>query len=99
MAREVIRPQFVHLEKDNNNIIGLWHGWDRLVNPHIEHKGRADRGQDGIRSLRNIGMNPNEMDNLFIEVNIASFHTGENLTSPFVRGARQGRCAYYAKIK
>jgi hypothetical protein len=88
-GKRIIRPQFVNIEKDNNNIIGLWHGWDRLVNPHIEHKGRADRGQDGIRSLRNIRMNPNEMDNLFIEVNIASFHTGENLTSPFVRGARK----------
>ena len=87
--KRVIRPEFVNIEKDNNNIIGLWHGWDRLVNPHIEHKGRADRGQDGIRSLRNIRMNPNEMDNLFIEVNITSFHTGENLTSPFVKGARK----------
>ncbi len=87
--KRVIRPEFVNIEKDNNNIIGLWHGWDRLVNPHIEHKGRADRGQDGIRSLSNIRMNPNEMDNLFIEVNITSFHTGENLTSPFVKGARK----------
>ena len=87
--KRVIRSEFVNIEKDNNNIIGLWHGWDRLVNPHIEHKGRADRGRDGIRSLRNIIMNPNEMDNLFIEVNITSFHTGENLTSPFVKGARR----------
>jgi len=87
--KKVIRPEFVHLEKNNNNIIGLWHGWDRLVNPHIEHKGRADRGQDGIRSLYHLEINHKKIDNLFIEVNIIAFQTGENLKSPFVRGAKQ----------
>lgn len=87
--KKVIRPEFVHLEKNNNNIIGLWHGWDRLVNPHIEHKGRADRGQDGIRSLYHLEINYKKIDNLFIEVNITAFQTGENLKSPFVRGAKQ----------
>ena len=87
--KKVIRPEFVHLEKNNNNIIGLWHGWDRLVNPHIEHKGRADRGQDGIRSLYHLEIDYKKIDNLFIEVNIIAFQTGENLKSPFVRGAKQ----------
>ena len=87
--KRVIRPEFVHLEKNNNNIIGLWHGWDRLINSHIEHKGRADKGQDGIRSLYNIGIAPEKIDNLFIEVNITSFQTGESLKSPYVSGARR----------
>ena len=87
-GKRIIRPQFVNIEKNNKNIIGLWHGWDRLINPHIEHKGRADRGQDGIRSLYRVGITPNKIDDLFIEVNVTSFQTGESLNSPYVKGAR-----------
>jgi len=87
-GKRIIRPQFVNIEKSNKNIIGLWHGWDRLINPHIEHKGRADKGQDGIRSLYRVGITPNKIDDLFIEVNVTSFQTGESLNSPYVKGAR-----------
>jgi len=86
--KRIIRPQFINIEKNNKNIIGLWHGWDRLINPHIEHKGRADRGQDGIRSLYRVALSPNKIDDLFIEVNVTSFQTGESLNSPYVKGAR-----------
>ena len=87
-GKRIIRPQFVNTEKSNKNIIGLWHGWDRLINPHLEHKGRVDKGQDGIRSLYRVGITPNKIDDLFIEVNVTSFQTGESLNSPYVKGAR-----------
>jgi len=86
-GKKVIRPQFIQIEKDNKNIIGLWHGWERLINPHIEHKMQADKGQDGVRSLYRIGMTPINIDDLFIEVNITSFQTRESLNSPYVKGA------------
>lgn len=86
--KRIIRPEFIHIEKNNKNIIGLWHGWDRLINPHIEEKGWRDTGRDGIRSLYNINMKVEKFTELFLEVNITSFETGESLNSPFVRGAR-----------
>jgi len=86
--KKIMRPQFVSVEKDNSKIIGLWHGWDRLISPNIENKMRYDKGVDGIMSLRKVRFGTTDMDSLFSEVNVVSFTTGESLSSPFVRHAK-----------
>ena len=30
----IVRNQFVHAQNQTRNIISLWHGWDRLLNPN-----------------------------------------------------------------
>ena len=86
--KNVIRPDFVHTEKGNENIIGLWHGWDRLINSHVENKMKHDNGFDGIVSLTKIKFNPIDMTDTFIDLQILSFETGESLASPYVKGAK-----------
>ena len=41
-------------QDDADKIIGLWHGWDRLINPNIHNKMAYDSGWDGIVSLHKV---------------------------------------------
>jgi len=97
LGKHVIRPQFVSSEKDNKNIVGLWHGWDRLINTHIENKYKYDNGSDGIRSLSNIVYNVVPDGDNIVEVNVTAFSTGESLNSPFVSGAKMRHSRFHAK--
>ena len=93
----ISRNEFVNIHKNNKNIISLWHGWDRLISPNIEPKWKHDNGRDGIRSLRNITMNCQELNDNFLELNITSFETGEPLSSPFVRGAKMRNARFHVR--
>ena len=85
--KKIIYPQFVSSEKDNKNIIGLWHGWERLINNNLEYKARYKMREmkDGLSSLYNIRFEEDNMNDIFYEINIRGFETGETMKSPYVR--------------
>ena len=84
----ITRNEFVSIDKNNKNIISLWHGWERLISPNIEPKWKFDNGIDGIRSIKNIKMTEKKIKHRIFEINVYSFETGENMNSPFVKNAK-----------
>jgi hypothetical protein len=94
--KKIKYDNFVECQKDNKNIIGLWHGWDRLINDDL--KKRADfriKGMiEGINKLENIDYSVDIIDNLFIELNIMKFDTGETTKSSYVKNAKNINARY-----
>lgn len=88
LNKKIIYPDFISSEKNNKNIIGLWHGWERVVNNNLEYKARYKMHEmkDGLSSIYNIRYDELHMEGIFGEININSFETGENKNSPYVRG-------------
>jgi len=91
------------VQDDMKDIIGLWHGWDRLINPNIHNKMVYDRThgrQDGIRCLRNVRYTEKADDKDKISmIDVYSFTTNESLNSPFVKGAKMADARYYKSFK
>ena len=90
--------------QDNmEDIIGLWHGWERLINPNIHNKMVYDRTHgrhDGIRCLQNIHYTEKGCDKEKISmIDIHTFTTNESLNSPFVNGAKIVDARYYKTFK
>jgi len=73
----VDRSTFLKGGSDEDKLITLWHGWDRLINKNILPKIKAYSDLDGITIIKNIQYDVvNIKDNVDI-VNITHFLTGE----------------------
>ena len=48
--------EFTHAEKQADKVIGLWHGWNRLINPKRVLESTNDTGRSGISSVHSIKM-------------------------------------------
>jgi len=83
--------QFVDYNDNNQNIIGLWHGWDRNINDKLEFRARYRMNEmiEGIKTLNNVKYNVNVIDNIFIELNIYSFETGDSYNSPYLQNIQK----------
>ena len=101
MRIRVDKSKRVCTQEGADNIIGLWHGWDRLINPNIHNKMAHDNGQDGISCLHHVKYNEDVFpENSRISmVHVNSFNTAESLSSPFVRGAKQANARFFATFK
>lgn len=97
----------LHVEKDTKDIISLWHGWERLINPNIHNKMIHDSGHDGISSLRGVKYEDRDLesgwgwhsDQKVRTVRVTYFSTQESLSSPFVRGAKMRNSRHYGSFK
>ena len=85
--KQIIYPNFVQLDKENTKIIGLWHGWDRVISGNIQEKLVNDNNRDGINTLSNVKFSLANIEGEFDEINVSSFTTNEPLSSKFVRYA------------
>ena len=84
----VDRSKFLNGGGDEDKLITLWHGWDRLINKQILPKFKAYSDLDGITIIKNIQYDVvNIKDNVDI-VNVTQFLTGERERIA-VRGARR----------
>jgi len=95
--------QLLQVQDNMENIIGLWHGWDRLINPNIHNKIVYDKTHgrhDGIRCLRNVNYTENKCEKERIStIDVHTFITNESLNSPFVKGAKMADARYYKTFK
>jgi len=95
--------QLLQVQDNMENIIGLWHGWDRLINPNIHNKMVYDRTHgrhDGIRCLRNVNYTESKCEKEKIStIDVHTFTTNESLNSPFVKGAKMADARYYKSFK
>jgi len=89
----VDRSTFLNGGGDEDKLITLWHGWDRLINKKIQPKFKAHSNLDGIAIIKNIQYDvENIKDNVDI-VNITHFLTGER-EQVAVRGAQRLNSRY-----
>ena len=84
-------------------VSGLWHGWERLINPNIHNKMIYDKTHgrhDGIRCLRNVNYTESKYEKEKIStIDVHTFTTNESLNSPFVKGAKMADARYYKTFK
>ena len=72
------RSRFIQAGSQEDQVITLWHGWDRLINNKIFAKFKATSSIDGVTIIKNIKFDTKEIsENIYI-VNVTSFITGEN---------------------
>lgn len=87
LGKKIIYNEFVQYSDDNKNIIGLGHGWNRKINDKLEFRARFRINEmiEGIKTLSQVRYTASNMDNLFIELNVNNFETGDNLNSPYIK--------------
>ena len=72
------RSNFLRGGVDEDKLITLWHGWDRLINPIIKRKFTTTSNIDGFSIIKELSCNKDKIsENVFI-VNVTSFKTGED---------------------
>ena len=77
---------FVEYSDDNKNIIELGHGWQRSINDKLEFRARYRMNEmiEGLQTLTNLNYKPTQIDNIFIELNVNGFETGDDFNSPYL---------------
>jgi hypothetical protein len=87
LGKKIIYNEFVQYSDDNKNIIGLGHGWNRKINDKLEFRARFRINEmiEGIKTLSQVRYTASNMDNIFIELNVNNFETGDNLNSPYIK--------------
>ena len=73
----VDRSKFLQGGVDEDQLITLWHGWNRLINKQILPKFVTSSNMDGIAIIRNIQYNTENIKDNVTMVNITNFQTGE----------------------
>ncbi len=89
----VDRSKFLQGGVDEDKLITLWHGWDRLINKQILPKFEAQSLMDGITILRNIQYNIENISDNVDMVNVTYFTTGER-EKIAIRGAQHLNSRY-----
>ena len=75
---KINRTNFLHATKDEDKLITLWHGWDRLINKKIFQKFTATSNYDGLRLIKNLRYIPEILFDNFSIIHVNHFETGEN---------------------
>lgn len=86
LGKKITYHEFVEYSDNNTNIIGLGHGWDRKINDKLEFRARYRMNEmiEGIKTLKNVTYNAVNIDNRFIELNVNTFETGDDINSPYI---------------
>ena len=84
---KIVYPQFVHAQTDTKNIISLWHGWDRLLNPDTGLQ-KLHYTKDSLWTILNIKHNEVKIEDKMWMVNITNFTVPITDKSTIVKNAR-----------
>lgn len=86
LGKKFIYNEFVEYSDDNKNIIELGHGWQRSINDKLEFRARYRMNEmiEGLQTLTNLNYKPTQIDNIFIELNVNGFETGDDFNSPYL---------------
>ena len=86
LKMKIVYPQFVHAQTNTKNIISLWHGWDRLLNPNTGLQ-KMHYHRDSLWSMLNIKYNAVKLEDKIWMVNVTSFEVPITEKAPIVKSA------------
>jgi len=84
---KIIYPQFVHAQAHTKNIIGLWHGWDRLLNPNTGLQ-KLHYHSDSLWTMLSIKWNDVKLEDRIWMVNVTNFDVPITDKNSIVKNAR-----------
>ena len=83
----IIYPQFVHAQLNTKNIISLWHGWDRLLNPNTGLS-KHHHHRDSFWLISDIKYDEEKIENRISMINVTGFEVPITEKSHIVTQAR-----------
>lgn len=84
---KIVYPQFVHAQKNTKNIIGLWHGWDRLLNPNTGLQ-KLHYQSDSLWTMLSMKWNDVKLEDKIWMVNVTDFDVPITDKNPIVKNAK-----------
>ena len=87
LKMRIIYPQFVHAQNNTKNIISLWHGWDRLLNPNTGLQ-KLHYQRDSLWSILNIKYNAVKLEDKIWMIDVTSFDVPITDKSQIVKNAK-----------
>ena len=84
---KIVYPQFVHAQKNTKNIIGLWHGWDRLLNPNTGLQ-KLHYQRDSLWTMLSMKWNDVKLEDKIWMVNVTDFDVPITDKNPIVKNAK-----------
>ena len=100
LKKRITYNEFIEYSEDNKNIITLGHGWNRKINDKLEYRARYRMNEmiEGIKTITNLNYNTVNIDNIFIELNVNNFETGDNLNSPYMNNIKIKDARYNVRL-
>lgn len=100
LKKHISYNEFVPYTNDNKNIISLSHGWNREINDKLEFRARfrVEEMIEGISTLLNVKYESFDIDNIFIELNVNSFNTGDHPNSPYIKNIKMKDARYNTRM-
>jgi len=87
IGMKIVYPQFVHAQSGTKNIISLWHGWDRLLNPNTGLQ-KLHYQKDSLWSMLSIKWDDVKLEDKIWMVNVTDFDVPITVKNPIVQNAR-----------
>ena len=84
---KIVYPQFVHAQSNTKNIIGLWHGWDRLLNPDTGLQ-KLHYQKDSLWTMLSMKWNDVKLEDKIWMVNVTDFDVPITDKNPIVQNAK-----------
>tara|TARA_B100002051_G_scaffold261398_1_gene282908 strand:- start:193 stop:1119 length:927 start_codon:yes stop_codon:yes gene_type:complete len=84
---KVIRNEFVHAQTETKNIISLWHGWDRLLNPNTGLQ-KMHYQVDSLWTILNMNWYEEQIEDKIWMIHVTSFDVPITDKNPIVQNAR-----------
>ena len=83
----IIRNEFVHAQTQTKNIISLWHGWDRLLNPNTGLQ-KMHYQVDSLWTILNMNWYEERIEDKIWMIHVTSFDVPITEKNPIVQNAR-----------
>ena len=84
---KIVRNQFINAQTQTKNIISLWHGWDRLLNPNTGLQ-KFHHQRDSLWSMLNIKWTEEQVEDKIWMIHVTSFDVPITAKDPMVQKAR-----------
>jgi hypothetical protein len=94
----IVRNQFVHAQTQTRNIISLWHGWDRLLNPNTGLQ-KMHYQKDSLWTILNMKWSEEELEDKIWMIHVTSFDVPITDQNPVVKSARVSNSRIHRNFK
>jgi len=84
---KIVYPQFIHAQKNTKNIIAMWHGWDRLLNPNTGLQ-QLHYQVDSLWTILNMKWVDEKIEDKIWMVNVSNFEVPITINNPIVKNAK-----------
>ena len=94
----IVRTQFVHAQTQTKNIISLWHGWDRLLNPNTGLQ-KMHYQKDSLWTILNMKWSEEELEDKIWMIHVTSFDVPITDQNSVVKNARVSNSRIHRNFK